>query len=236
MGAAVTLGDCTSGMILEVRRLANQECASADEPNAFIRDAEIQAWLNADLATLCDIIDENEDDPVRQAVAPAITTSLGVETYPLPADIKHISSVDVVWGQNIQRSARRFQESERNRFKAWPQFWGYQYPLYYRKLGQNLQIQPLPQGAITLYVHYVPAFQPLTSSVSTFDSINQWHQYAIYGAVARAYLKDDDAQNAAIYAGMKEQVAATVRAMISKQNLGEPPRVTQTRYPWGWDE
>lgn len=234
MGAAVALGDCTGGMILEVRRLANQECSLTDEPNAFIRDSEIQAWLNADLATLCDIIDENEDDPVRQAISPPITTQAGVDTYGLPTSIKHITSVDVVWGTNMIRSAKRFNEAERNRFKAWPQYWGYQYPLYYRKLGQNLQIQPLPQGAIVLYVHYVPAFDPLTGPTSTFDSINQWHQYAIYGAVARALKKDDD--DPSTWLALKEQMAANVRSMIAKQNLGEAPRVTQTRGQWEWDE
>lgn len=46
-------------------------------------------------------------------------------------------------------------------------------PLYYRTLGQNLVIQPVPQGAVTFYVHYLPAFHPLVNKKDTFDSLNQ---------------------------------------------------------------
>jgi len=232
MGAAVALGDYTTGMILEVRQRANQE--TTDEPNAFIRDNEIRTWLNAELAELIEVIDENEDDPYRQTLAPAIVTASGTDTYALPADFKAIVSVDVYWGTTQVRSAKRFNEWERNRYKAWPQLWGYTMPLYYRTLGQNLVIQPVPQGAVTLYVHYLPAFQPLVNKTDTFDSVNQWHEYAVWGAVAQCQRKDDDDPSYAI--SMQAKVADRVRNMVGKRNQAEPPHIAQTRGPWRYDE
>lgn len=222
------MGAFVSGtqMVDQVRRLTNTE--TLDEANSFVPNAELLAYLNAELAELYDTIVENHDDDFYRGTQ-SITLASQQSTYPLLVDFYKITSVDVVWSPTIVRSARRFNETERNRFKYLNPVWSYMTDVYYRTMGSNLEVQPTPQAGVTLTVNYIPAFQPLQAITDTFDSVNSWHWFAIWGAAACVFQKDENQAGAQMALGKKEQLRARIISHASTRNDGEPPRISETR-------
>ncbi len=222
-------------MIALVRTLTNTE--TLDQANNFVTDAEILAYLNSGLAELYDVIVENHDDDFYRGTTTLAVTA-GTSLYPLIADFYKVTSVDIVWGPTIVRPARRFTEAERDRFKYLNPVWSYLTDVYYRTLGANLEVQPVPQAGVTLQINYVPAFQPLIQMTDCFDSVNNWHWFAIWDAAMCVAQKDENAATAQIAMGKKEQLRARIVTHASTRNDGEPPRIQaiQRYSEGGFDE
>lgn len=222
MAAAVSALD----MIQAARRLTSTE--TQDEANAFVTNAEALAVLNGELAELYDVIVESFDDPYFRGTQP-VSIQNGVTLYPLLVDVYKVTSVDIVWSADVTKSAKRFTEAERNRFKKIRPSWSQYGTVWYRLVGQNLEFIPTPLGAVSAVVNYTPAFTSLVALTDTFDSQNQWHWAAVWGLAAAIYAKDENESAAAMAMGQKARVLDRVRALASSRNEGEPPRVQRTR-------
>lgn len=223
MAAAVSANE----MITAARRLTSTE--TQDEANAFVTDAEALAVLNGELAELYDIIVEAFDDAPYFRGEQTITLESGVETYPLLADIYKITSVDVVWSADIVKTAKRFTEAERNRFRGLRPSWTQYGKVWFRPVGQNIQFIPKPLSAVSIVVNYTPAFTPLVALSDTFDSQNQWHWAAVWGLAAAIYAKDENEAGVALARAEKEKHQGRIRAQAASRVEGEPPRVQRTR-------
>lgn len=213
-------------MIALARQLTGT--TTLDQANSFMSDADLLAYLNVELASLYDLILENSDDDYYRG-SQTVTLANNTTVYPLNVAVYKIISVDVIWSSNVVRSAKRFNESERNRFKQLAPTWSYLTDIYYRALGDNIEIQPMPQAGINLLVNYIPAFVPLTSLASTFDSVNQWHMAAVFGLCAIIANKDQDDASAAFFLGKKGEKERMIRALAGTRIVGEAPRVEKTR-------
>jgi hypothetical protein len=214
-------------MIDAARGVAGQE--TLDESNAFVTNIEALGVLNGELAEIWDLICENHDDPYFAGSSP-IDLEAGVTVYPLGVDIYKVTSVDVEWSPGIVRSAKRFNEAERNRFKQVQPSWSQYGNVYWRLRGSNIEFIPEPQTGVSVTVNYIPSFTPLTTYTDTFESHNLWHWAAIWGLAAYMRLKDDDETSAALHLAEKAKVLGRVRAHASQRNEGEAPRVQQVRY------
>lgn len=219
-------------MVDTVRKLTATE--TLDPANSFVTNSEILAYLNAELAELYDVIIESHDEDFMRNAANIALTS-GTSVYPLPVDFYKIISVDIRWSPTIVRPARKFTEAERDRFKSVLPLWSYLTDIYYRTLGDNIEFQPAPQAGITAICNYIPAFVPLASLTDTFNSQNQWHWFAIWGAVAMVRQKDEDKPGAALALQKREQVRARIHTHAASRNDGEPPRVQDVRSQV-WDD
>lgn len=230
MGLAVTARE----MVDAARALNNAE--TLDESNSFVTDAELLVVLNGELAELMDVILENADESYTRGVHP-ITLEPGSSVYPLPPGNYLVTSVDIEWSAGIRRSAHRFTESERNRFRGIQPSWSHFGRVYFRTVGQNIEFIPAPQTAVTALVNYEPAFTPITDIENdTFDSQNGWHLAAVFGLGAYIATKDDNAAKTAYCLTQKERQLERVRSMAGRRIEGEPPRVQRTRRGWEDDE
>jgi hypothetical protein len=226
-------------LALEVRRRGGFE--TNDQANAFATDAEIYALLNAYLAEFWDEIVAAKGPAYFRADPWVISTIAGQASYALASDHYRVISVDVTWGQNIVRSARPFEEAERNRYKWLGEGWNYDTPVYYQIQGSvpnpsiprppNIVFQPIPTGVTAVTVNYIPIFQPLTSA-QYVDSVNGWTDFAVYMAIAD--LKDKDEADSGPFAAKAERVRQRIRAMADGVDLAEPPRVQRVRRR-GWE-
>lgn len=222
MAASVVVSDIFDA----VRRVTNTE--TSDQANSFVPNAELYVYLNAELAELMDVIVENHDDEFFRSNQ-TIVTSAGTSLYALSADFYKITSVDVVWTATVICSAKRFTEAQRNRFKYLNRTWSYLTDIYYRTVGSNLEIQPVPQAGVTLQVNYIPTFTVLSDLASTFESHNQWHWMAIWGMAASVFMKDENDAGAKMAFARKEQVRERIISHASTRNNGEAPSVSHVR-------
>lgn len=222
MAAAVAARD----MIDAARRLTGTD--SVDPANSFVDDYEALAILNGQLAELYDLILEHGFGDYFRSESP-LTLVAGTSRYSLPTDFYEIVGVDINWSSSVVRSAKLFMESERNRYRrilpAWSQFCD----VWYRPLGQQVEFIPVPQSGLSVTVLYIPTFTPLADTASTFDSINQWDWFAIWGLAAAIRHKDDDPVGEANAMNQKALVRERIISMAARRVDGEPPRIQRTR-------
>ena len=218
-------------MILAARQATGTE--SLDPADAFVTDAEALAVLNGELAELYDLILENGFGDYYRSTA-TVTLASNKSLYSFATDFNitdfyEITSIDVLWSSTVTRSAKLFMEAERNRFKRLIPTWSQFTDVWYRPVGNSIEIQPTPQTGVSIQLNYVPQFAPLTDVESTFDSVNQWHWYAIWGLAAFIRQADDDEAGANLALQRKEQQRARVVSMAGRRVEGEPPRVQRSR-------
>lgn len=228
MGREVSAQD----MITNARHLAGME--TLDEENAFATDAELLAHLNNELAEIEDEKLKAQDDDYSSNVE-AFTLEVGQTVYPLQLDAYKITGVDVVWTPSIVRSARRFMNAERNRFMTMAPAWSHLCPVYYRLVGDNLEIIPEPSAELEIRVKYVPNFTPLTDLLDTYNSQNGWHMAAVWGLVVYLREKDDDEPGAMRAQAQKDKQLRRIREMAERID-DEPMRVQVVRNRPDWED
>lgn len=227
-------------MTTEVRRRGNFE--TNDQANAFATDAEIYAILNSYLDEFYDEILDAKGPAYFRDVPQVIQTVAGTSAYSLVGNFYKLISVDITWGLNIIRSARPFEEAERNRFK-WVPGWNYDCDVYYQIQGgiqstsivapKQIVFQPSPTSATQVTINYVPIRTQLLNGTDTIDSINGWTDFAIYSAIAD--LKEKDEADSGPARARAEVIRSRIRALADGLDLSEPPRVQNVKRR-GWRE
>lgn len=206
-----------------------------DEANAFCTDAELLAVLNTELAELEDTVIENQDESYSRGVE-TIALQAGTSVYPLPVEGYKVTSVDIQWTNDIRRSAYRFTEAERNRFRSTiAQSWSHFGKVWYRLIGDNIEFIPKPATPVTALINYTPSFAPLVAYADVYQSQNGWHMAAVFGLAAYIALADSDEAKAALFLQQKERQLARAARMAASRIDGEAPRVQRTRGV-GWEE
>lgn len=229
MGRAVS----ARTMIDTARRMTKTE--TLDEANSFCTDAELLEILNGELAELEDVIMEVQDEDYSAGVHP-ITLAVGQTLYPLPVEGYKVRSVDVQWTTGIRRSARRFMEADRNRFQSTQPYWSQFGRVYFRTLGDNIEIIPAPLSAVTIYVNYTPSFAPLTAYTDVYNSQNSWHLAAQFGLAAYIAQADSNEEKASLLLAQKEAQLNRVRAMAATRVSGEPATIQRVRNRDPWED
>jgi hypothetical protein len=228
-----------SSLLTEVRRRGNFE--TNDQANAFATDAEILALLNTYFAEFYDELVAAKGPAYFRAAPWVIATVANQASYALASDHYKVISVDITWGQNIVRSARPYEEAERNRYKWLGEGWNYDTPVFYQIQGSPLNpsipqppsivFQPIPSGITNITVNYIPVFTPLLST-QYIDSINGWSDFAVYMAISD--LKDKDDADSSPWIAKAERLRQRIRALAESVDLAEPPRVQRVRRR-AWD-
>jgi len=225
----------------EIRRRGNFE--TNNQANAFATDAEINALINSYADEFYDELILAKGPAYFRATPQVITTSVGVSSYPLANNFYRIISVDITWGQGIVRSARPFEEAERNRFQWFPGI-NYETPIYYQIQGPpqdvtvspappNLILQPIPSGATQVTVNYIPVRALLTSDSSQMNQVNGWADFVIYSAIAD--LKDKDDADGGPARAQAERIRQRIRALADNVDQSEPARVQRVKRRW-WEQ
>jgi hypothetical protein len=214
-------------MITRARHMTKTE--SLDEANSFCTPDELLDQLNDELAEIEDVIAGAQDEEFSSSKYP-IDLIIGQTIYGLPVDAYKLRSVDVAWTSTVTRSARRFNESQRNRLSTLFPAWTNYGRVYWRTLGNNLEIMPAPTSVVRIYLNYGAAFEPLVDLDETWDSQNGWHMAAVYGLAVYIAMADADTEKATLWSQMKAAQLDRIREQASTRITAEPPTIQRVRY------
>lgn len=129
------------------------------ENSQFVTDAEINAYLNAGLTELYDLLvgSRGQDFYFKQQT---FNTVPNQTDYDLPADFYDLLGVDLfVNGRFI--TLARYEFAERNRYQN-PAILSLGNPMVYNIIGSKIRLLPAPSGSTQVTLNYIPAPSVLT--------------------------------------------------------------------------
>lgn len=195
MAYPVTLGN----IITRVRQRANVENLAQ-----AVTDAELTDMICQSLAEWYDMVRLTTFGGQYYRNTYNITTVGTQSVYALPSDFLSLLSVDCflsmgAGSQNMVRSARPYQEENRNIFKYWPVGgWLISNPIYYQLQGPNISFIPTPQSAFMVALNYTPVAPRLVSAdADSFDSVNGWDEWIVIDVAIKVLQKMNKAERIA---------------------------------------
>lgn len=145
------------------------------------------------------------------------------------------SGVDVMFGQNLINSARKFMWAERNRFKNLYYGWTYSAYIHYAVVGNALRFIPLPSGQFQITLNYLPTSPTLVNPTDKFDGIQGFEEYVVLSAAIKLLTKQERFEHVQVLGAERERIAAQMRSVLGSRDTEEPERVTDiTRNGDGW--
>ena len=204
------------------------------EQDVEVTDTAVNDALNQQLAELYDEIRSSYGDEYFQTRL-AITTAPGTELYALPADFLAAQRVECIpQGSTDTYPVDSYMPQEAALLRTLSTRYSFQTPFRHRIIGQNVSFLPVPSAAYAVTLYYTPNFVPLTADSGaggTFDSINNWENFAVWGLVAYMLARRDGDPSFAL--GQKEQIRARIRSLAPQRNEGSPQRIADVRQRWG---
>lgn len=217
-----------TNLILQTRQRCDIENATAR-----FTDAEITNYLNDSYAEFYDLVREAYGADYYMATTTPVNTVPGTELYSIPADFLAVNTVDIQLAPNIRISGRRYSQADRNHLRnlplspiAWTRFT----PVWYRLKGQNISFLPIPAGAYTFTIDYVPTPTRMTAPSSTIDDVNGWSEYIVLDAAAKCMRKDQDFEMVQSLESAKAGLAERIRKMAPERDQGLPSKVQILAY------
>lgn len=187
MAYQVTLGT----IMTRVRQRANVQNVTQ-----AIGDDELTDMINQSLAEWYDKVRLSTFGGQYYRSTYSFQTVGAQASYALPADFCNMISVDVFLSPNtttnssLVRSAKAFQEEQRNMFKFWPVGgWLLTTPIFYMLQGPNITFIPTPQSQFAIALNYVPVAPRLVATTDQFDSINGWDEWIVIDVAIKCLQK-----------------------------------------------
>ena len=159
------------------------------------------------------------------------------QLYALPDDFLALTSLDVNLASGMPVvSARAYQEEERNRFRQFPLLYGWTVssPIWYQLQQDKLSFIPLPSGAFSCVLNYVPVPPRLFAPDDEVNVISGWEEYIVLHAGIRVLTKDGQLDVIPLLAGQLEQERERIRAMAPRRDMQTAERVHMIDNP-GFD-
>lgn len=209
-----------TAMILECRRLANQE--TTDQANALCTDAEITARLNRNLRSVYrELIAARGAQYYRSSATLSLVG--GTASYALPATLLQLIGLELVLSATQVYPLTEITEAER---VIYENITG-QDPERYQLRGANVTLLPTPSTARTVNVYFVPSFVPLASGSDTFDGVLGFEEMAIWHTVGEMLAKDESDPSYALarVAEWREHV----RELADQRDAYRPQRIQRVR-------
>lgn len=224
MASSVTLAQ----LRLDARLYADQRPGSS---TSFITEPELTRLVNTKVRELYDtLVAARGSDYYATESTIAIGPGLGAggssSRYNLPSDFYELSSLTLEWATNDHElmfpvgSVR-----ERIHYEGvLPQnCWSRYSPKGYRLRAAQLEFLPVPTGAVTARLQYVPVFTDLSADGDTFDGINGWEKMVALGVAIemRAIEKRAAADLMQLYAPQLERI----ETMKSERDAEAPKEI-----------
>lgn len=211
----------------EVRQRADIE----NDPH--ITDAEVNRFVNqsgAALHAMCVDYDEG-----YFLTSNTITTISGTDAYVLSNTAEvgfpnfykllHVEvQINGIW-----RVLDRWTFERRTLYLNATSWGAQQVPLSYRLSFDNstklprLTFSPIPDGAYTVTVYYVPAFPDMTGDTDVFDGADGWEEWVVLDAAIKCLLKEESDTSALVYE--RDQVWKRIQAQMANRDLDHPSKV-----------
>lgn len=230
MAYPVTLGTLSE----RVLQRANLEGASS-----FIKPYELTDLINGSVAEWVDEVRGTTWNGTYSRSSYAFSSVSNQQLYDLPPDFLTLLSVDVfIAGGSPVISAKPYQEEQRNAFRNMPVMfgWGFSHPVYYQVQGDKLSFIPIPQGAYSITLNYVPTAPRLEDANDAIDSINGWEEFIVLDSAIKCLLKTGSVDMVPQLGQRLEQQRQRIRAMAPRRDQSGAERVHVVQnVSDGWD-
>lgn len=179
----------------------------------FITNTELNAYINASIAELYDLILKADGDYYLTSTT---FTTTATQEYDLPADFYKLKGVEQQESSDRYRLIRKFNFNERNRGG-----------LAYRIRGSKLRFNRVPDVGVTMRIWYAPKATELSADVDTFDGINQFDEYVVVDAAIKMLTKEES-DTSMLYA-QKNALMQRINEMADDRDSGEPDSISDYR-------
>lgn len=179
-------------MSITLAELRVQARQRADMENSnFVKDSELNSYINNSIAELYDIIVEAYNSEYY-VTSTEITLSSGGESISLPADFYNLKGVDIKIDNQDYISLRPFNFNERNRYSELG-VWDLAgiTNVRYRIVGDEIRFTPKADRNVTVRIWYVPLATKLVADGDTLDDINAFSEYVIVDAAIKMMQKEE---------------------------------------------
>lgn len=203
-------------------RARTRSIADVDQdPDGFIQDSKysLDAWLNAGLRSLYEIVAEFGNDYAKEYVYTGVVA--GEEELTLPADFRTLISLEYKDEPIQQYGFTRTGE----RYACRPR---------YRIEFGKLRLLPAPsESGPVLRLWYFPSAPTLslaTDSVEVFES--GWEDLAIYEAAAKCAVKEE--RDSSYFQSMRSELSQRIAATAARRSATGSNQVVDVS-GWGAD-
>lgn len=213
-------------LVTLVRQRANMENTQ------FVTDDEIVALLNRSHTELYDTLVGVYEDYFVTSTPVSIVAN--TEYYALPTDFYKALGMDLNIDSERSISLKRFQFTERNRYKTTIYAPHIPASIYqYHVEGTNIRFIPKPREAKTAVLWYIPLpsklvlSTPGTGEVSSLDiRMAMYDDYLVVDSAINCLLKEESDVSALLVE--REQIKQRILAAVPNRDANEPEKVTDS--------
>ena len=205
-------------------RTAVRQRAFLESSTAVVTDSEINEYINQSWAEIHDeLVITVQDYALTKST---ISTIVGTDTYPLPADFyKFRTLIVTLGGFDVEMREFRLEEIEVYQYQGG---WFVDTPIAYHRAGENVLFKPTPTTAGQIVtVWYISAAPRMVSDSDTIDGQNGWEEFAVLDAACKCLDKLD--RDCSRLERQRELLRARIVKMAASTNYSEPGRVIRRR-------
>lgn len=213
-------------MSITLAQLREQARQRADMENSnFVKDSELNAYINNSIAELHDILCEAYDAEYFTKDPYEFTTVANQDSYDLPEDFYELKGVDIRINANDWIVVEKYNFKERNRYQEFG-VWD----LYgvnnvrYRIIGNKIRFTPIPDGTAQVRLWYVPVATKLVNDADTLDDQNAYSEYVIVDAAIKMMQKEES--DVSVLVLQKEALINRIRGKAANRDAGSPESIT----------
>jgi hypothetical protein len=209
-----------------VRKRSNMENCQ------FVTDQEIVDLLNRAHTELYDMVVGTNENYFVNSIDVSILG--GIDAYALPSDFYKVLGVDLNIDTERAISLKRFQFTERNRYKTTIYAPHIPASIYqYHVVDTNLKFIPKPKEAKTAVLWYVPLPKKLvlsapgTGESSSLDiRMAMYDDYLIVDAAINVLLKEES--DVSVLMAEREVIKQRIIQYVTNRDVNEPEKVTDS--------
>ncbi len=217
-------------MRTNVRELADME------NTGFVEDAEVDRRLNEALRQLYDKLIKARGEHYYSASA-SISTVAAQSLYTFASDFSAIDCYRLLRvlasdGSQVV-DLPSFEWADLAELQSYGSSGGNSYHLWRYKLKPTgIELQPTPQAARTLTLHYIPAMTELTNDSDTFDGVNGWERWACLTAAIDLLIKEESDPSGLM--AQRAMLEADIINLASSRDQARPERIQDTAQDHAW--
>lgn len=215
-----------------VRQRADIENSSGVYTNAYIKDPELNSYINQSAFELYDLLVTLYGEDYYIAPFSTFVTDGSSQLYSLPSDFYKMLNVSVQSTSGSANNAwwtlKQFNISEVNKYSV-PntQIYFGLTNLRYRIQGNQIWFSPLPISNTTVRLIYCPRMTSLVADSDVLDGISGWTEYVIIDAAIKCMQKEES--DISVLAAQKVAMVHRINASASNRDAGMPSTVADVR-------
>lgn len=212
-------------MAITLAELRAQSRQRADMENSnFVKDSELNSYINNSIAELHDILSEayGSEYFVKSTDLNIVANQADIA---LPADFYELKGVDIKIDSDEFITVRPFNFNERNNFTNFGTWSFYKNSnVRYRLVGNNLKLTPTPDATGIIRLWYVPVATKLVLDSDSLNDFNAYSEYVIVDAAIKMMQKEES--DVSVLFAQKQALIDRIRGKAAQRDAGSSGSVT----------